>query len=428
MEKTNRNLHLTLEERKIIEQGIRNGSRKSAIAETLGKDRSTIGKEIAAHRIQKHTCTLPLECAAYRHCRYGRECTRECPGFVPFVCSRRDRSPGACNGCSDYAKCRFTKYEYDPNEAHSEYRRNLVDSRQGVNLTSSEAKAIAEIVEPLLRKGQSPYAIITAHPELKICEKTLYNYIESDVFRFNSDISVLQLRRQAGRRLPKKKANEYKKRNDYGYLQGRKYSDYLEYMEANPDGHVCEMDTVYNDGTNGPFIQTFKFLGAGILFALYHGKKEAATMTDGVRKLADILGTDVFRRYCGVILTDRGSEFSDADGMETSADGTRMTRVFYCDPMQSGQKGSLENNHIELRYILPKETDLRAIGLDGQDALNLALSHINSVPVKRNGGKSPLELAEFMYPDLCEKLAEFGIQRIPTDDIVLKPHLLKKAK
>ncbi len=38
--------------------------------------------------------------------------------------------------------------------------------------------------------------------------------------------------------------------------------------------------------------------------------------------------------------------------MEKRDDGTRRTRVFYCDPMQSGQKGSLENMHRELRYIL----------------------------------------------------------------------------
>ena len=41
-----------------------------------------------------------------------------------------------------------------------DYRSVLIDSRQGVNLTTSEAKAIADIVGPLLKKGQSPYQII----------------------------------------------------------------------------------------------------------------------------------------------------------------------------------------------------------------------------------------------------------------------------
>ena len=63
--------HLTLEERKIIQVGIENGSTKTSIADTLGKDNSTIGKEIALHRTLKSKCSLPLECNAYKHCKWA---------------------------------------------------------------------------------------------------------------------------------------------------------------------------------------------------------------------------------------------------------------------------------------------------------------------------------------------------------------------
>ena len=43
--------HLTLDERRIILTGIINGSTKTAIAQTIGKDKSTVGKEIKLHRI-----------------------------------------------------------------------------------------------------------------------------------------------------------------------------------------------------------------------------------------------------------------------------------------------------------------------------------------------------------------------------------------
>ena len=46
--------HLTSEERRIIETGIRNGSTKTAIAKIIGKDNSTVGKEIKLHRKLKH--------------------------------------------------------------------------------------------------------------------------------------------------------------------------------------------------------------------------------------------------------------------------------------------------------------------------------------------------------------------------------------
>ena len=68
MGNTNSFSHLTLAERQIILVGIRNGSSKTAIAKTIGKDKSTIGKEIALHRVLSHKCHLPLECAIYRNC------------------------------------------------------------------------------------------------------------------------------------------------------------------------------------------------------------------------------------------------------------------------------------------------------------------------------------------------------------------------
>lgn len=418
--------HLTLDERRIILTGIKNGSSKTAIARTIGKDKSTVGKEIKLHRTLTHKCKMPLECNNYKKCPFERQCTPDCSKYSPFHCSRRDRTPGACDGCSNWSHCRFDKYQYSPELAQKDYRDTLVDSRVGVNLTSGEAKTMADIIRPLLRQGQSPYQILTNHPELGICEKTLYNYIEGDVFHEIADITVMDLRRQVSRRLPKKKACEYKKRADNSFLKGRTYRDYKEYLSLDPDVSVVQMDTIYNDGTNGPFIQTFKFVNSGLLFALLHGAKTAQAMKEGIDLLEDILGTDLFRKQVHILLTDRGPEFSDANGMETGRDSTRRTRVFYCDPMQSGQKGSLENNHVELRYILPKETDLRGLGLTDQAALNLALSHVNSAPVEKLGGRSPLELTDFMYHELYEKLDAFGIHKIEKDKVILKPYLLKK--
>ena len=426
MSATNSFSHLTLEDRRIILTGITNGSTKTAIAQTIGKDKSTVGKEIKLHRTLSHKCSLPLECINYRKCAFERKCTPDCSEYEPFRCSRRDRSPGACNGCSNWKYCRFDKYQYCPEDAQMDYRTTLVDSRQGVNMTVQEAKKMAETIGPLLRQGQSPYQIVTTHPELGISEKTLYNYIEGDVFHEVAGITVMDLRRQVSRKISKKKSKGYKKRTDRKYLQGRTHKDCCLYMAENPNAFMTQMDTVYNDETEGPFVQTFKFIGPGVLFAVYQETKTALSMKQGVDLLEKILGREVFRKYVNILLTDRGSEFSAAEAMETSADGTRRTRVFYCDPMQSGQKGSLENKHIELHYILPKGTDLRKLGLVDQDSLNLVISHVDSVPVEKLGGKSPLDVAEFMYHDLYEKLISFGIQKIEKDRIILKPYLLKK--
>ena len=315
---------------------------------------------------------------------------------------------------------------YDAAKADHEYRTMLQDARTGVNLTTTEAKQIASVVKPLLGNGLSPYRIVTMHPELGISEKTLYNYIEGQVFSI-AGIHDIDLRRKTSRKVSKKTAKSYKKREDRSFLKGRLYQDYQNYIKENPLAHVLEMDTVYNDVTNGPFIQTFKFIGLGLLFAIYHDTKTARDMVDGIDLLDSALGASLFHTYAEVLVTDRGGEFSAADSMEMRRhDGMRRTRVFYCDPMQSGQKGSLEVNHEQLRYILPKGSDMRALGLIGQPPLNLALSHINSAPVKSLNGKSPIEYTRFMCPQLWDKLEEFGLSEIPKDDIILRPYLLKR--
>lgn len=424
----NKNKALTMAERHIIETGIRNGSTKTAIARTIGKDNSTIGKEIKLHRRLSYKCRLPLECAAYRKCKAGRACYPACPDYVPFKCSRRDRSPGACNGCRSNSSCRFDKFIYSAAEAEHEYRTRLVDSRQGVNLTTSEAKQIASVVGPLLKQGLSPYRILAAHPELGLSEKTLYNYIQWNVFGV-AGISDIDLRRKTSRKMPKKTAKCYKKREDHAFLKGRLYVDYRRYVDDSPSPvQVLQMDTVYNDGSGGPFIQTFKFVSLQLLFAVYHDAKTATDMVEGLNTLDAILGPELFHKWAEVLLTDRGSEFSAADRLETRPDGTKRTRVFYCDPMQSGQKGSLEVHHEQLRYIFPKGTDLRKIGLTGQGPLRLALSHLNSAPTQLLGGKSPIAYTRFLCPQLWERLEAVGLEEIPQDEIILQPWLLKNYR
>ena len=425
MDEINSFTHLTFGDRLIINTGIERGASKTSIAITIGKDNSTVGKEIKLHRVVKHKCSMPLECSRYRKCAYGRQCTTDCPDYEPFKCNRRDRSPGACNGCPNWSRCRFDKIVYDPHLAQKAYQETLVDARQGVNLTYQEAKEMAQIVTPLLKQGQSPYMIVSNHPELGICEKTLYNYIESGVFQEITGVAPLDLRRQVSRKLPKARKQQYKKREDRAYLKGRLFSDYKQYREDHPDTFVAQMDTVYNDETNGPFIQTFKFLETNLLLALLHDRKTAQEMKHGIDLLEHTLGVQVFRKFFPVLLTDRGTEFTDPDGMEASPDGCRRTRVFYCDPQRSDQKGSLENNHIALRYVLLKNVDLTAIGLTDQTKLNLILSHVNSMPVEKLGGKTPLELTEFLYPDFFQQLCSFGLRKIKRDEVNLTPRLLK---
>lgn len=419
----NKNLHLTVQERIIIEKGIENGSTKAAIALTIGKDKSTVGKEIKKHRELVHKSSYKINCANMKNCSHNHVCDN-CADFKPFTCNRRDRSPGACNGCSKYTYCRYDKYRYKADFSHKKYREDLVDSRTGINMSYEECKAMADIIVPLIKAGHSPYHIVTNHPELNISEKTLYNYIENGIFR-EFGLLDIDLRIKTKRKITKKASNKYKKREDKKYLNGRTYDDFINYTAENKNLSVVEMDTVYNNGSTCPFMQTFKFLDYSFMFIVYQEEKTAKSMVEGVDLLEKILGEDLFSEEVAIIKTDRGSEFCDAEGFEKEENESRRTRIFYCDPMASGQKGSLENNHKEIRYICPKENDLKDLGLNSQEKANLIVSHINSQSKEHLKGKSPLEVMEFMNPALYQKFKDFGIERINKDNIVLKPYLLK---
>lgn len=423
MSSNNKNLHLTVQERIIIEKGIENGSTKAAIALTIGKDKSTVGKEIKKHRELVHKSSYKINCANMKNCSHNHVCDN-CADFKPFTCNRRDRSPGACNGCSKYTHCRYDKYRYKADFSHKKYREDLVDSRTGINMSYEECKAMADIIVPLIKAGHSPYHIVTNHPELNISEKTLYNYIENGIFR-EFGLLDIDLRIKTKRKITKKASNKYKKREDKKYLNGRTYDDFINYTAENKNLSVVEMDTVYNNGSTGPFMQTFKFLDYSFMFIVYQEEKTAKSMVEGVDFLEKILGEDLFSEEVAIIKTDRESEFCDAEGFEKEENESRRTRIFYCDPMASGQKGSLENNHKEIRYICPKENDLKDLELNSQEKANLIVSHINSQSKEHLKGKSPLEVMEFMNPALYQKFKDFGIERINKDNIVLKPYLLK---
>lgn len=431
MTSTTKNKHLSLDDRKIIQQGIENGSTKKAIADVLGKDKSTIGKEIKAHRYATYKCPLPVECENYKTCKPNanhKTCSKQCPHFKQFTCSRRDRSPGACNGCKSARSCRYTHYRYDANIADNEYRDDLVNTRTGINSTCEEVKSLGEFLKPLIDQGQSFYAIKSNHPDkVPQCERTLYNYTEQGVFQ-NVGVSIknIDLPRKVRRKMKKKDANAYKKRKDSSFLKGRTKVDYDNYMAENPNAHVVQMDTVYNDGSNGPFMQTFKFMKYDLLIIIYHTVKDSESMLKGILMLEEILSPQIFEKEVEVLLTDRGTEFVSAAEAELRSDGSTRCRVYYCDPMQSGQKGSLENIHELIRRICPKGYDLFALGLTSQDKANIISSHVNSYPKEKLDGKSSFQLLRFYNPDFFDRLQAFGITEISPDDVTLKPYILKQ--
>ena len=408
---------ITLNQRNKIEQMLNQRHRKFEIANELDKTQSTIAREINRHRILKthniYKTPNMFNCKYFSNCKV---CTDKCKIFQPISCKDRDRNIGVCNNCSKLKTCNLDKYFYIAEKAHEQYRNTLTDSRQGVNLNTSELIELAHIICPLIKQGQSIYTILSNHPEIKLCEKTIYNYIEMGLFK-DWGITNFSLKRKIRRRLPKKK---FKKRKEPAIYTERTYTDYLEYKAQNPDVVTTEMDTVYNNQL-GPYIQTFIFENTSFMIGILHTNKTADSMSESLNKFQDKLSDKEYENLFSVLLTDRGSEFAKPQQFEININtGEIRSKIFYCDPMQSSQKPHVENNHNFIREILPNGQNWSHLT---QEKLNLMFSHINSTPRKNLGNKTPYEIFTYIYgEDLANKL---NIQKILKDEVNTTPRLLK---
>ena len=408
--------HLSLEERKIIEENICKGLRKFETAKELNRSQSTIGKEIKNNRKRRYSQLedSPWLCKHYNECKV---CIGKCRDFEEISCFRRDRFIGACNCCPEIKRCKKAKFFYYANVAQKNYEYTLKDSRQGVNLNTTELYELAHIICPLIKQGQSIYTILENHKEITQCEKTIYTYIEMGLFK-DWGVTSIDLRRKVTRKIRKKK--KLKKRSEPADYTGRKYEDYLEYIKNNPTFATTEMDTVYNN-QSGPYIQTFIFENTGLMIGVLKKQKTAEEMSNSLNYFQDILPDEMFKKLFGLLLTDRGSEFAKPNLFEINHEtGEIRSKIFYCDPQQSSQKPHVENNHNFIREVLPNGQDWSHLT---QEKIDLMFSHINSIPRESLGDKTPYEIFTFIYGEaLANKL---NIQKIAKDEVCTTPRLLK---
>lgn len=408
---------LTLSQRIKIEEMLNQRHRKFEIANELDKSQSTIAREINKHRKFKPSNLFRQDnmynCKYFINCK---TCTGKCKIFQPIPCKDRDRNIGVCNNCKELKSCKLDKYFYIAEDAQKNYEYTLKDSRQGVNLNTSELIELAHIICPLVKKGQSIYTILNNHPEIKLCEKTIYNYIEMGLFK-DWNVTNLTLKRKVRRKVSKTKLKKRKEPENY---EGRTYTDYLDYKIQNPNIPTTEMDTIYNNQA-GPYIQTFIFENTSFMIGILHKNKTADSMSNTLNNFQNKLSDEEYNKLFSLLLTDRGTEFCKPQQFEINLEtGEIRSKIFYCDPQQSSQKPHVENNHNFVREILPNGQDWSNLT---QDKVDLMFSHINSTPRESLGNKTPYEIFTFIYG---KKIADkFNIQKIEKDEVTTTPHLFQ---
>lgn len=432
----NKQKHLTIDSRITIETQLNERNSFKGIARLLNKDCTTIAKEVKNHicfektgtfgksfndclLAYQHKCDIKKVCAnctsnPNRVCWSCGKCITSCIHYEKYVCPKLSKPPYVCNGCVDRSRCSLEKHLYKASYAQKEYELVRSESRSGFAISEAELKQIDAVVSPLLKKGQSLHHIAIYHAdELMKSERTLYSYINSGLFTArNIDMP------RTVRMRPRKSASKVLK-VDKSCRIGRDLECFHKYRLEHPDLPARQIDSVMGV-KGGAVLLTIHFVEQELQLAFLRTCNDSQSVIDIFNKLYIELKPDVFIDLFPILLADNGSEFSNPSAIEFDKQGNPRTKIFYCNASAPYQKPNCENNHEMIRRIIPKGTD---IGQYTQEQIDLMMSHINSYARKNLGNKSPYDVFAFQYGEKI--LKAFHLQRIPADEIILSPELLK---
>ena len=143
------NKHLSITERKTIENLLNCSYSLSEISKTLSRPFSTISRDIEKHKqIVFPSCfSKNNPCLHYNSCTYRFfDCYKTCAKRKFALCEKLSSAPHVCNGCTTKQHCRQVKYYYTALVATEEYKISLSEHRKGMHYSEEELKVLKFIM------------------------------------------------------------------------------------------------------------------------------------------------------------------------------------------------------------------------------------------------------------------------------------------
>ena len=440
---------LDSDKRYSIQHGLDNGDKVSHIAKEIGLPTSTVTREIERHldviKPKGNDCLYSKTCkekfACIRQCgqKLCRRCSsvpcfKHCSNYTRAYCSRLEKAPHVCNGCSDVRSCRFEKQFYRSKAADDKAIKDSKGRKGDTLFSPQELKQIDELISPLIIKNkQSPNAALVAvrsELDFDLSLTTLYRLINSSKLT----VRAIHLPEAVGRR---RRRSSTKKKGADAYAtmkvdkQGHMYADFEEYMKSHDIVHV-EMDCVEGRKTDTAVILSLNWKKHHMQLYFMLDAHDASHVVEMLDIIEESLGFELFKECIPLILTDNGEEFTDIEGMERSITrpGEKRTMIFFCEPNRSYQKGSAERTHRLLRRIVKKRTsadDSRNMSVQNltQADMTLVSNHVNSYPRPEFENVIPYELASKAMPE--DFFILLGLEQIPQKEVILSPDLIYKT-
>ena len=296
--------HLTWRERLIIETRLKDGWSKQRIADELGRHVSTIYREIKrGFGIQRTTELIDREC------------------YIP-----------------DIAQARYEDHYPD----------------KGPGLKIGKDHRLARYLEAAIKGGnRSPEAALGEIKakglvfDTEISVRTLYRYIDLGLFLgiTNKDLPHKAEKKRGYRRVRAARAPK-----------GLSIEQRPEEINSRETFGHWEMDTVYSskEGSCALLVMTERLTRKEIIEKMRD--RTAISTVRALNRIERRFGA-LFPRVFQTITVDNGGEFSDVKSLERSIlRKGRRTKMYYCHPYTSCERGSNECANKMIRRKFPKGT------------------------------------------------------------------------
>ncbi|WP_455089433.1 IS30 family transposase [Peptoanaerobacter stomatis] len=270
------------------------------------------------------------------------------------------------------------KDEYSAQKSQEKYSKNITQKQRQLKIGKN--LALANYLECLmLEKKYSPYAaIIQARKdgyEVNICEKTLYNYINQELFykleaknlpykrRKKSKVKKQKTIRKIGGKSIEKRPVQANERMELGHKE-------IDSVVGKRQGNSCCL-LVITDRLSR--LQTIKKIKS----------KTSKCVVQEIQKLKKQYPKTFNERF-KTITSDNGSEFMDAKSIEDME-----VEYYYAHSYCSYERGSNENNNKFIRRFIKKGEDISKVS---HKKVKEIQDWMNNYPRRMFGTKSANEV------------------------------------
>ena len=275
-----------------------------------------------------------------------------------------------------------TKTQYSSTIAEEKYRINMTAHGAPIKL-GNDYDFVRYVEKRVIEDKLSPCAVLGEIKRNKmfrtdISKTTLYRYIETGIF-LNltvSDLPMSQKKKKYRKILAKKapKGTSIEKRP--GEISTRKTF-----------GH-WEMDCVVGSRETGPVLLVLTERMTRYELIIKMTDRKAFSVVKTLNKLERRYGKR-FRQVFKSITVDNGSEFSDFKGLEKSIYNGNRTRIYYCHPYTSCERGSNERINRDIRRLIPKGSNLSSYS---DELIQYVENWVNAYPREMFGYATSAEM------------------------------------